>query len=128
MTKMGRTQIILDWDKIGKLLEANCKTSDIAAQFGCNVQTIHRRCKSDLGISFVGFSQQKRSSGDNLLRAAQFSAAMNGNTTMQIWLGKQRLGQRDKFEHTGADGGSLIIEIVRRAADAKADAKAEATN
>lgn len=53
-------------------------------------------------------------SGDNLLRAAQYKAAMGGNTTMLIWLGKQRLGQSDKNELTGKDGGRLVIEVVRR--------------
>lgn len=32
------------------------------------------------------------------LRRAQFKSALNGNTSMQIWLGKQLLGQRDKHD------------------------------
>lgn len=32
------------------------------------------------------------------LRRRQFEVAMDGNVTMLIWLGKQHLGQRDKFE------------------------------
>lgn len=49
-----------------------------------------------------------------MLRAAQYKAAMEGNTTMLIWLGKQRLGQSDKNELTGKDGERIVIEVVRR--------------
>lgn len=34
------------------------------------------------------------------LRREQYKAAMGGNTTMLIWLGKQLLGQSDKSEQT----------------------------
>jgi len=34
----------------------------------------------------------------------QFKAALNGNPTMLIWLGKQYLGQRDRPDITGPDG------------------------
>ena len=32
------------------------------------------------------------------MRAKQFETALGGNVSMQIWLGKQHLGQRDKTE------------------------------
>lgn len=36
--------------------------------------------------------------GKASLRRMQFKSAEDGNVTMQIWLGKQMLGQRDKSE------------------------------
>ena len=36
-----------------------------------------------------------KENGKASLRRAQFSLALNGNATMQIWLGKQMLGQRE---------------------------------
>jgi len=36
-----------------------------------------------------------KSEGRASLRRAQFTSALNGNATMQIWLGKQLLGQRE---------------------------------
>lgn len=118
-----RAQVDIDWGVVGKLLEADCKTVDIAAQFGVTTRTLYRRCKSDLGMSFVALSQQKRASGDNILRAKQFQTAMSGNVPMLIWLGKNRLGQADKTEITGADDGPvrILVEYVngkRPAADA----------
>lgn len=43
------------------------------------------------------------------LRRMQFKNAQAGNVTMQIWLGKQYLGQKDKqeVENTGKDGGPI---------------------
>ena len=105
----GRPEAALDWEQIGKLLEAGCKTVDIAAQFGVNRSTLYKRCRIDNKVTFSAFSQQKGARGDNLLRAAQFKKAMDGNTTMQIWLGKQRLGQADKQEITGKEGGPIVF-------------------
>lgn len=47
----------------------------------------------------------------NTLRVAQLDLALGGNATMQIWLGKQELGQRNyqAIEVTGAGGGPLEI-------------------
>jgi AraC-like DNA-binding protein len=112
MAKTGRTPAVINWDTVGQMLEADCKTVDIAAQLGISNDTLTRRCKRDLGVTFTVFSQQKRSRGDNLLRAAQFKAAMEGNTTMLIWLGKQRLNQSDKAELTGKGGAPLFPSKV----------------
>lgn len=114
MTAPGRPKADIDWAVVGKLLEAGCAGTDIASQFGISVATLRVRCKQDNNLSFSAFCQQKRQSGDNLLRAKQYQTAMSGNTTMLIWLGKQRLGQSDKNELTGKDGGRLVIEVVRR--------------
>jgi hypothetical protein len=50
------------------------------------------------------------------LRAAQFRLALDGNTAMLIWLGKQYLGQTDKHEtkneHTGKDGAAISFTLA----------------
>ena len=110
-SKTGRTPAVIDWDTVGKLLEADCKTVDIARQLGISEDTLTRRCKHDLNVPFAVFSQQKKMLGDNLLRAKQYQTAMSGNVTMQIWLGKQRLGQTDKMEHQGQGGGPVLLRV-----------------
>ena len=45
------------------------------------------------------------------LRRKQFETALAGNVTMMVWLGKQYLGQKDKTEITGENGGSLFGKI-----------------
>jgi len=110
-SKTGRTPAVIDWDTVGKLLEAGCSGESIATQLGIHRTTLYNRCKADLGLTFSTFSQQKKMLGDNLLRAKQYQTAMSGNVTMQIWLGKQRLGQTDKLEHQGKDGGPFVLRV-----------------
>ncbi|MBK8677001.1 MAG: hypothetical protein IPN27_11720 [Cellvibrionales bacterium] len=114
MTQPGRPKAVIDWAVVGKLLEAGCAGTDIASQLGIGVDTLERRCRTDNKVTFSAFSQQKRMSGDNLLRAAQYKAAMEGNTTMLVWLGKQRLGQVDRREHTGRNGDPIEIVAMTR--------------
>lgn len=114
MAENGRPQLAIDWDTVGKLLEAGCSGESIAAQLGVHRTTLYNRCKTDMGLTFSTLSQQKKMLGDNLLRAKQYQTAMSGNVTMQIWLGKQRLGQTDKLEHQGKDGGPIrtVTEVI----------------
>jgi hypothetical protein len=50
------------------------------------------------------YLEQKRLPGKVSLRRAQFSAALAGNKTMLVWLGKQWLDQRDHIH--------LLSEVV----------------
>ena len=96
--KVGRPKAIIDWQKVGQMCEAGCSAVGIAATFGIDESTLWKACERDNNINFSEFSQQKRAKGDELLRMKQFSTAMSGNVPMQIWLGKNRLGQSDKTE------------------------------
>jgi hypothetical protein len=95
---MARPKADIDWKKVGKLLQAQCSAVGIASMFGISTDTLYLRCKQDLKMDFTAFSAEKKSEGVELLRAKQYETAFGGNVTMQIWLGKQYLGQRDKTE------------------------------
>ena len=110
----GRPPAIIDWDYVGKLLEAGCPATDIAAEIGIHRDSFYKRCEADNNVTFSTFAQEKRTKGDNLLRAAQYKNAMNGNTSMQIWLGKNRLGQSDKQEEEKEPPNSNLIELQNR--------------
>ena len=51
---------------------------------------------------------------DLSIRRKQAEVAMAGNVTMLIWLGKQRLGQRDRFdtEHSGPEGKPIPVIVL----------------
>ena len=95
---MARPKVDIDWDKVGKLLQAHCSAVGIASMLGISTDTLYLRCKQDLNVDYTAFSADKRAEGIELLRAKQYQTAMDGNVTMQIWLGKQYLGQKDKQE------------------------------
>lgn len=104
---MARPKADIDWDKIDRLLEAGCDGTEVAATFGINEETLYRRCEKDNKVGFSDYKATKRASGDRLLRVKQFEIAMTGDKTMLVWLGKQRLGQSEKNEHSGPGGGPM---------------------
>lgn len=94
----GRPKAIIDWKKVEKYLQAQCDATGIAGLLGISVDTLYNRCKTDLNMDFSAYSAQKKSEGKELLRAKQYQSAMEGDKTLQIWLGKQYLSQKDKSE------------------------------
>jgi len=61
---------------------------------GCDKTTILTRMKDEGGEFFVQY-QKGYSEGNQSIKLSQLQLAKSGNATMQIWLGKQRLGQTD---------------------------------
>lgn len=87
---MARPQIPIDADEVIKLASIGCSNSEIAAFFDCSEDTIERR--------FAGELSKGRENGKTRLRRLQWQSATKGNVVMQIWLGKQMLGQKDRQE------------------------------
>lgn len=98
---MARPKIEIDAEQVEKLAAIGCKVEEMADFFGCSRDTLERRFAAEItkGRANVRIS----------LRRMQIEAAKRGNVVMQIWLGKQILGQRDK-EETEIDG-KLSISV-----------------
>ena len=96
--KMGRPKKEIDFNVVDKLCAIQCTGEEIASVVGVDYDTLQRKIKEDFGMTFTEYFELKRSSGKASLRRMQWKAAESGNTTMQIWLGKQYLGQRDKHD------------------------------
>ena len=96
MKKTGRSKADIDWNKVDKYLQAQCDGVGIALLLGIHPNTLYRRCEEKYKMSFSEYSAQKKTEGKELLRARQFKTAMDGDRTMQIWLGKQYLNQTDR--------------------------------
>jgi AraC-like DNA-binding protein len=96
---MARPKINIDWSTVEKLCLIQCTGEEIASVLGCSYDTLERRCKEEYEESFAEYIKRESSGGKASLRRAQWKKAIDdGNATMQIWLGKQYLGQRDKQE------------------------------
>jgi hypothetical protein len=111
--KVGRPEIKIDWAKVDQYLKAQCNGTGIAGIIGVSPDTLYRKCIEDNKTNFEAYSRQKKSEGQEQLRAKQFLTAQEGNVTMQIWLGKQYLDQRDRQEWTGKDGAPLIKNVIK---------------
>ena len=98
----------IDKEQVQNLARYGCSNIEIADFFGCSSSLIEK--------SYSEFLTKGRAEQKLRLRQLQWKSAEAGNVTMQIWLGKQYLDQRDKQELTGKDGESLVtgikVEIV----------------
>lgn len=107
---MSATPANIDWEIVAEYLMAGCSGVEVAAQLGIHENTLYQRCKSDLGVEFVAFKQEKQASGDSILRKVQYEAAIKDkDRAMLIWLGKQRLGQKEKAEQDIKVEGGINI-------------------
>lgn len=94
----GRKKIIIDWDKVDKMLMAGANGVQVAAMLGIHYNTLARACQEEKKCDFSAYLLDKKEKGNSLLLAKQYDLAMNGDRGMLIWLGKNRLDQSDKKE------------------------------
>ena len=94
--KPGPKPIKIDWDEFDKLCHMFCTKREIAHWFDCSEDTIERAVKREKKREFAAYYEQKSDGGRIALRRAQLQTALGGNVTMQIFLGKQKLGQIDE--------------------------------
>lgn len=90
-------------EDVRKLAERFWTNSEIAAFFDCSEKTIYNR--------FTEIIAKGKENGKAKLRDIQLRSAMNGNVTMQIWLGKQYLKQTDKQETEISLPQEITIEL-----------------
>ena len=105
----GRPAALIDWKAVDRLLQAGCTATQIASRFGITPDTLYNRCKTDNKQDFSAYSRQKREHGETLLHEHQFKKAMEGNLSRLIWLGKQRLGQKER----GANENETLIKVLQ---------------
>src|SRR5271163_3811980 len=102
----------IDWKKVDELMMAGCPGSEIAGYLGFHPDTLYRRVKEEKNMEYAAYLAEKRSKGDAILRAHQYAKAMGftekGDNTLLIWLGKNRLGQKENRDDTFNDQKQLI--------------------
>tara|TARA_Y100000114_G_C11545324_1_gene224586 strand:+ start:264 stop:569 length:306 start_codon:yes stop_codon:yes gene_type:complete len=80
----------IDTKQITKLAILGCTNTEIADFFGCGEHVIRK--------GYAEYLTKGRAEQKLRLRQLQWRSAEKGNVTMQIFLGKNILGQQDKFE------------------------------
>ena len=104
----GRPRIVLTAEQsrqLDELARIGCTHEEIAGVMAISADTLVRR--------FAERIKAQRENGRSSLRHAQWQAALGGNPTMLIWLGKNELGQTDKTVTDHA--GDIVIRVVREA-------------
>lgn len=100
--KGGRPRKSLDVEMIEKLASIGCTIEEIASVVGCCRDTLHRRFSDTL--------KKGQDTAKVSLRRMQWRSAATGNVTMQIWLGKNMLGQSNKHEIHGQE--ATVIQVM----------------
>lgn len=113
LKKMGRPVLAIDFKIFEGLCEIQCTLPEIAGVLRVSEDTVERRCKEYYGETFAETYKKHSAQGLMSLRRAQMKTALDGNATMQIWLGKQLLGQNDKLT---IDVNKLDSDIERELA------------
>ena len=96
--KIGRPLADIDWEKVDSMCKIQCTGEEIASVLGIHYDTLQTACKREHNMPFSEYLPTKALSGKASLRRTQWKTATGGNATMQIWLGKNMLGQTDKQE------------------------------
>jgi len=100
--KGGRPPKTIEFKQFEQLCSIQCTAKEICAVLGLTDKTLYRLVKKQYKESFSAVFKKLAETGKSSLRRAQYkSAIINGNVTMQIWLGKQYLAQTDRQEFTG---------------------------
>ena len=97
-----------EWKLIDDLFESNCSIAETSASVGVSHDTLSNRIFELYKITAEEYKRIKKSKGNSALRKKQFDLAKEGDKSLLIWLGKQRLDQSDKKEIKQHNTGSLI--------------------
>lgn len=116
----------IDFEQLDKLLKIGATGEEVAHYFDVNYDTLNARIIEKFKLTFSEYHKKHAAEFKTSLRRLQIRSAMgetekdaNGNSTgrytvppsvtMQIWLGKQYLGQKDKKDITTDDKPFAII-------------------
>ena len=111
---MGRPKKNLspkDWNSVDYMCMIHCTGEEIAGVLGMDYDTLNRNCKDTHGIPISEYIKMHSQGGKMSLRRAQWKSAEGGNVSMQIWLGKQWLGQKDQQDITVVTDDETIIAM-----------------
>lgn len=95
----GRPIKEIDWNLVDELLESGAPGTEIAPHFNMHPDTFYRKVEEEYKMGFSDYSSIKKYQGQSNLRLAQYRKAIGksnkGDNTLLIWLGKQRLDQKE---------------------------------
>jgi hypothetical protein len=84
-----------DWEKVELYLKAGAKPWNVAKAMHVSNSEFKKALEQRYGNNWEDVVESFDQVGTMLVQATQFQKALSGNTTMLIWLGKVRCGQRE---------------------------------
>jgi hypothetical protein len=102
--------------QIVELAKIQCTQGEAASELGVCESTFNKFLESHEQARRAW--KRGRPEGRVALRRMQWESAERGSTQMQMWLGKQLLGQTDKVEQQVSSGAGGPVQIVISSAEA----------
>jgi len=112
--KRGRPRTQIDYTEVERLAEIACTHEEIAHALNVGLSTLEH------DPEFKEVYQRGFTRATESLRRAQLAAALEGNVTAQIWLGKNVLHQSDKPLPDEEENGALEEVLQMFLADCEA--------
>ena len=81
------------------MIRIQCTRDEICGVLQMSDETLNTRLRERGELNFLALYEKHQSEGNASLRRDQWKSAHGGNVTMQIWLGKQNLGQKDQVHN-----------------------------
>lgn len=96
----GRPKKPIDWEVVKKLCHIQCTQSEITSIIGVVIDTLEDRCRAENEVTFSTFYKTHAETGKSSLRRTlwKMGTGERPNPGVAIWLSKQYLGMRDRFE------------------------------
>lgn len=116
---IGRPKSVLNWREFEYLCSIGCTLEEIAGFFQIAKSALQVRVQQEFGETFTE-RYEKLSQGMKVaLRRKQLSVAMEGDTSMLKFLGKNALGQKDKLDFDGEVKVNSWVDLVNNLEPAK---------
>jgi hypothetical protein len=113
----GRPKKEIDYNAVERLAALMCTQEEIANYLDISVRTLLR------DDEFCHIYKKGLDKGKMSIRRQQYKSAEDGNVTMQIWLGKQYLNQRDRSEITNKDAVDKLDSLLEQFDDTDEEAQ-----
>jgi len=114
MARRGPKLKTINWEEVDKLCFMQCTQEEIAAWFGCDIETIDRICKREAKKKFSVYFNEKKQGGKISLRRKLFQMAVNtGNPAALIFACKNYLGMSDCKREVDIDQIHAPVDNVR---------------
>jgi len=111
--KIGRPNAPFTWKEFDYLCSINCPIQEIAGFFDLNADTLRKKVKKEYGVPFSEYHERRSQGVKIALRRAQIHNAIDGDTSMQKFLGVNMLGQKQKIDFEGQVQVNTFADLVK---------------
>ena len=111
-----------EWEMFLSMMRISCTQVECCSVLGMDEDTLERNIAERGEVNFSEIYKKYSGQGKTSLRRLQYSSAESGNVTMQIWLGKQWLGQTDKTDTNVAISKAPVVNLTDTGVDTTLDA------